>query len=304
MRSDRFALRLSHGEARPVRKEPRTRAEREPGGCLARRYDQRKRRRGRCGDKQNGAGITADPTLTDAWSRRNGHLASGGFPSAHRSARAGSVAGARTGIRKHPPVLSPGRSGANPFAGLSGKTLDRHFRNRTSLVAGAVNFGFASDRRSSTKPPRASDRSARPVMKRLALVRHRSPGAADRSPCTRQSRGRRGQVSPRLSGLDLSGNFRPFGLQLPGVSAPFRWIETALRAAFRQALGARLIHRRSFSLWTRVDKSTLRRKDHHCAIRIETFLPGSADPPQRSRCASSLRRKALSLMNPSASFWS
>jgi|GEM_PF-4904201 len=155
------------------------------------------------------------------------------------------------------------------------KTLDRHFRNRTFLMAGALNFGFASDQGSSTMPPRASDRSARPVMKQHALVRHRLPKAADRSPCIRPSRDRRGQVSPRLSGLDLSSNFRPFGLPSPGVSAPFRWVKSALRVPFLQAPPARLIHRTPFSLWTRVDNSTVRRKRSGRCSQIETILPTS-----------------------------
>ncbi len=93
-----------------------------------------------------------------------------------------SVAGARTGIRKHPPVISPDRSGANPFAGLEGKPSTGISVTGLSLMAGALNFGFASDQGSSAPPPRASDRSIRPVMKRLTHVRHRLPSAADRSP--------------------------------------------------------------------------------------------------------------------------
>jgi hypothetical protein len=89
------------------------------------------------------------------------------FPrSAHRSARVGSVAGARTGIRKHPPVISPDRSGANPFA-----TMREHPRQafpQPDFPHGRRLEPLASDQGSSTKPPRASDRSARPVMKRLA----------------------------------------------------------------------------------------------------------------------------------------
>jgi hypothetical protein len=71
--------------------------------------------------------------------------------------------------------------------------------------------------------------------------------------------------------------------------SPSRCVEDAQPKRFGQARQRPLIHFRAQCQWTAVDNSTLRRKRR--------------DYP-RSRCASSRKRSALSLMNPAASCWS
>ena len=191
---------LRRGGEEPPRETAGCRRELAGDAARTRQAAQSERPKGNAsGPKENGAGIAADPTLTDAWSRRNGRLASGGFPLSHRSARSGPS-----------PALAP----------ASGNTLLSSrptARGRTPSQTGRENPRQAFPRpdfpggrrlehrcrfgpKSSAPPPRASDRSIRPVGKRLAPVRHRTPGAADRSPCIRLSQNRRGQVSPRLPG--------------------------------------------------------------------------------------------------------
>lgn len=151
---------------------------------------------------------------------------------------------------------------ANPFADHAGKRSTGI--SATGLSCWPETFGTSARIKD---PPRclAGIRPVGPIRSDAPCACPSSTAAsADRSPCMRQSRDKRGQASPRLSGSNLSSYFRPLGHQFPGNSAPFRWIETAPAVPDRQALQARLIHRRPFSLWTRVDKSTLRRKRRRC----------------------------------------
>ena len=205
------------------------------------------------------------------------------FPRCAPKRAIGSVAGARTGIREHPPVIPRGRSGANPFAGHARKRSTGISATGLSLWPAPLGPRFGS--RILPDTSRASDRSARSAATRLCAYPSSTAEPADKSPCTRQSRDRRGQTSPRLSGSNLSSDLRSLDRRSPGISAPFRWIETAPAMPTPQALRARLIHCRPISLWTRVDNSTLRRKSRCSAQGCETILPSSSAIPRCDRVA-------------------
>ena len=85
----------------------------------------------------NGAGIAADPTLTDAWpcsfnrSSRDADLASDVFPSVpSEDFPSGSVTGARTGIRLHPPI--------SPVQSRRGRSRSLTFPSRPSTGSSAA----------------------------------------------------------------------------------------------------------------------------------------------------------------------
>lgn len=109
----------------------------------------------------------------------------------------------------------------------------------------------------------------------------------------------RGQVLPRHSGLEIPLEIRPLGPHSGLASAPFRLLEAAPRRPIRQAGKSRVFHFPPKSLWTRVDNSTAHRKIAKFAI-----FGASLCECYRSRRANSRNRSALSLMKPSASFWS
>lgn len=198
---------------------------------------------------------------------------------------------ARDRVRRRRSHRHPGTPSCYPAWPIRGeplrrpcaKTLDGHFRDRDFLMAGAVGTSVRIK-----DPPRylAGIRPVGPIRSdaplRLSVIDRR---ACRQSPCTRQSRDRRGQTSPRLSGSNLSSDIRSLDRRSPGISAPFRWIETAPAMPTPQALRARLIHCRPISLWTRVDNSTLRRKSRCSAQGCETILPSSSAIPRCDRVA-------------------
>ena len=89
--------------------------------------------------------------------------------------------------------------GGEPLRKPGGKTLDRHFRDRTFLVAGALSIGVASDRNPPLRlrgHPTGRSGPWRNAL-RLFVIERRM---LQTGPCIRLSQNRRGQVSPRLSG--------------------------------------------------------------------------------------------------------
>ena len=169
----------------------------------------------------NGAGIAADPTLTNAWSISEEnelgircfailpHVKCGCQVRHRRSHRhPDPPSGTSTRLRRTEPSLSTFR------------TITGRFRGRTSLPNPRA-VTLHQVRRPSNSIPIGyrPDRSARDEATSRHLERYPSTGS---KPCIWLPRQPRGQVPPRLSGSNYSRSFRPLGLQSRKAFAPFR----------------------------------------------------------------------------------
>ncbi len=220
-----------------------------------------------------------------------------------------------SGFRSCP--AAPFRSPKPPmFAALRSRLAETVSLYRSGLAAA---YGLASFTitRSGQVPGLSGDiASLLPQTSRLAF---------GRSLLHALSRQARGQIPPPSLGS------KPRKLQglaafRSGCFVSRRQVESAPQPAFWQHFTRRLFHFRPFRLWTRVDKSTLRRICREPGERAGTKPPSECHitgplPPQRARRlgfphplgrvqasrlrrASSRRRNPFSLMKPSASFWS
>lgn len=164
------------------------------------------------GAYRNGAGIAADPTLTDAWPRsfnlssRDADLASDGSASSHPKMVAGFVTGARTGIRIHPP-FGPVRLRCGPktSACLTRPPFNGRFRSLTFPWWPAPRT-VASHVRSEdlvATPPSASGRVGPTHNRAPSRFRHRPALHQTEVFCTRVSRSAR-------TGSATSSRFRIF----------------------------------------------------------------------------------------------
>lgn len=212
------------------------------------------------GPKANGAGIAADPTLTDTWSCspnewRARHLASDVSPSIRRS---GCQARHRRSHR-HPAPPSVrfrlGAPGPKTLAFLAGTDLQRAVPRpdfpwpvpRTvALACGPKTFANASSAPDRVGPIRFGTPSR--VRHRLSL--RRTEVLCMGSLKTRADRFR------YVSGLAFFLSFRPLDRRDRKKAAPFRCSEAAPRQRILQARKGAVIHFSPISLWTRLDKST------------------------------------------------
>ena len=209
------------------------------------------------GPNANGAGIAADPTLTDAWS------------CIRRSGRSLALS----------PVLAPA-SGSFQFRFRSEDHLLRLSVPRPfnpwwpGLSSG---FAFAE----AFAIPSIPDRIDRPIMMLLSRSYHRFSQL--RAETLREKPSWTAWTDIITPGrFKISTDFRP----LSRLSEKVSRLSDDLRLLPIAESGKALIHCQQIQRWTGVDNSTLRRRTY------------------RSRWANNRRRRALSLMKPSASFWS
>ena len=177
-----------------------------------------------------------------------------------RKRSSGSVTGARTGIRIHPPI--------SPVRSRRGRSHSLTFPSRPSTGGSAArpSVNGRSLERLHHHPVRrpfcdaslASDRvgPARNGMLRVSVI---DPPCVWPKPSARGSRKSRGQISLRLSGSEFPKSFRSLDLLDRKLSSPFRWIKAAPDRPILQACKTRVIHFPPNLLWTEVDKSTVRR---------------------------------------------
>ena len=125
----------------------------------------------------------------------------------------GSVTGARTGIRIHPPAKSSRAIGAEAVSSLSAYAINRRFRGRTSLpVPRAV--AFRPVRRPFETPPSGADRTFRPVtVARCAALNVLLASGRSRLHEFLKRCGTGPVTSSRFG--DFPKIFRPLGLQIP-----------------------------------------------------------------------------------------
>jgi len=242
--------------------------------------------RNRTRSKRNGASLAADPTLTGVWTpegvldaRRLQYCPKAASLSPGARAGAGS-AGDRTIARTRSELPGGTATGCHPFLPQSVpprpkiRLCHRHELLKVRPVDFAPSRLHGLDMVCALGEP-------------LGLSFH--PSTARLSPSHRSG----SEIpSPPLA-------FRP--LSRKGQS-PYRQVKDACGARFGQRPNRPVIHLCPECQWTRVENSTVHRK------RADFPEAGSRAcaqaPPCRSRCASSRRRRALSLMKPAASCWS
>lgn len=204
--------------------------------------------------KANGADPKVDPTLTGAWSfPKKGAWRPVSLP-LDRS-RSGAVTGARTGIRFRPELGS-----ALLGAEAPGRWSPRHqavprpiFRSgRLRWTAYAPAEALAVCRRG--ERPGKTGRWQRC----FAFLSNDRPCLGPKSFAWTVSKTAR-TVAAISIGRQKLRTFKPLGWSVQRLSTPFRWLEGASRSRVAQARKPPLFHFPQFCLWTRVDKSTLRR---------------------------------------------
>lgn len=173
----------------------------------------RNRPHSKCMGKANGAGISADPTLTDAWSSvlaepSRKRLAPGVSATVRRTGRTASVTGARTGIRFRPAARWIRRSAA----------ATRRFRDRSNLDgrrSRTVPRRLALLRFLDLRPDRPASRRRcfRVLLKRSTCIRPKPSAGVPRRP--------RGQFPSRRNGLESFSVFRSLDRQPRSFPRPF-----------------------------------------------------------------------------------
>ena len=180
----------------------------------------------------NGAGIAADPTLTDAWPcsfirrSRDADLASDVFPSVpSEDFTSGSITGARTGIRIYPP-LGP----VSVASQSEDRSLTLPSRASTGGSAAMPSIGGGRLTRSHRLPvrrPLYDATFAHPAG--LAWLTSRNlrtsvidPPCFRYEPSARGSRKVRGQIPRRLPGSEFLSSFKSLDRREEKFSSPFR----------------------------------------------------------------------------------
>jgi hypothetical protein len=177
--------------------------------------------------------------------------------------------------------------GAEAVSSFAYPTFNRRLRGRTFQPVPRT-VAPCPTRRLATTPPRAPTGRSGPRQNTIALP---SPCPLRRAEAVGEGHSGNARTDPATpSWVGISLDLRRLAFNQEMGSAPFRCLESATEAAIRQADKPALIHCPPISLWRAVDKSSFRRKS-----RASNY---------RSRWASKRKRSALSLMNPSASFWS
>lgn len=220
----------------------------------------------------NGAGIAADPTLTCAWPSEEGL---GDRCSASRSRH---IRGFGQPLASSP-VLAPA-SGSFQFRFRS-KDLRLPYSVPTPsnpwwpVLSSGLAFAEAF------AIPSIPDRIDRFITVLLSRSDHRFSRFQAETLCEKPSR-----TAWTDTIMSDRFEFSTDSRSLNRSSEKLSCLSDDLRLRSITESGKLLIHCRQIQRWTEVDNSTLRRRIY------------------RSRCANRRRRRALSLMKPSASFWS
>ena len=180
----------------------------------------------------------------------------------------GVVTGARAGIRFLPVPAPIRRSLPSPFGSETVQSLMARFLKRSCICRSFCN-------------PSTPDRIDRPIVALLSRSDHRFSQLRAETLCEK-SYWTAWTDATTSNWFEFSTDFR----SLNHLSEKLSRLSDDLRLLLIAESGKRLIHCKRIQRWTGVDNSTLRRRSY------------------RSRWASSRRRRALSLMKPSASCWS
>jgi hypothetical protein len=223
-------------------------------------------------ENANGAGIAADPTLTCAWPSEEGL---GGRCSVSRSRPIQRSGRSFT----FSPVLAPA-SGSFQFQ-VRSEDLSLHFSVPRPFNPWwpSLSSGFAIAE--ALAIPSILDRIDQPIVTLLSRSDHQFSQLRAETLCEKPS-------WPAWTDIAMPDRFK-FSTDfrsLNRLSEKLSRLSDELRLLPIAESGKLLIHCKLIQRWTEVDNSTIRRRIY------------------RSRCASNLRRRALSLMKPSASFWS
>ena len=276
------------------------------------------RTRAKCkADNANGAGISADPTVTDAWpSSFNARFKGRGLgircfpfqPSGDsRKVLSPALAPASGSTRRSARFCCAAIGGS--FACMTQPRLDGRFRSHA--------FRWWREVRTVTSLLRPEDLDTTPLspLCRVGLARQRetftlpsstrlAPGKNLRHEGLEKRVDRTRGVFPAT---EIPLFFRSLDRPNRSGSAPFRWLEAAPRQPVFQVREGRLIHFPRNLLWRSMDNSTARRNFVTTMSGVAqswNCAPDYFADSYRSRFASRRRRRAFSLMKPSASFWS
>jgi hypothetical protein len=185
-------------------------------------------------------------------------LASDVSPSSSTEVQAsGSVTGARTGIRIHPPAGSSVVRKAEALATIA---------YPPSTDGSAVGYSDWLPRAAALAMVRKPTKRCHwmpagyPARERDISHLHHSRPLLSAEACHIGSLRRCGTDPATSSRFDFSRSFRWLARQVRKQFAPFRWIEIELRRPIRQGGKTQLFHFIPVPLWTGVDKSSFRRK--------------------------------------------